>query len=61
MIVSILSFQSTHTLEFALHLESKAIQLKQDALRLMNIVLAGTAYGQILTLFEFAFGYPESK
>ena len=27
----------------------------------MNIVLAGTACGQILTLFEFAFGYPESK
>ena len=27
----------------------------------MNIALAGTACGQILTLFEFAFGYPESK
>ena len=27
----------------------------------MNIALAATACGQILTLFEFAFGYPESK
>ena len=27
----------------------------------MNIALTGTACGQILTLFEFAFGYPESK
>ena len=44
-----------------MHLESKVIKLKQDALRLMNIALAGTACGQILTLFEFAFGYPESK
>ena len=48
-------------LELALHLESKVFRLKQNALRLMKIVLAGTACGQILTLFEFAFGYPESK
>ena len=27
----------------------------------MNIILAGTACGQILTLFEFVFGYPESQ
>ena len=27
----------------------------------MNIALAGTACGQLLTLFEFTFGYPESK
>ena len=27
----------------------------------MNIALAGTACRQILNLFEFAFGYPESK
>ena len=27
----------------------------------MNIVLSGTTCGQILTLFEFAFGYPESQ
>ena len=27
----------------------------------MNIALAGTACGQILTLFEFTFGYPESQ
>ena len=48
-------------MELALHLESKVIKLKQDALRLMSIALAGMACGQILTLFEFAFGYPESE
>ena len=58
---SVFVFQSTRTLELALHLESKVIKLKQDALRLMNIMLAGSACGQILTLFEFAFGYPESQ
>ena len=57
----ILYFQSTCTLELLLHLKSKVIQLKQDALRLMNVALAGTACGQLLTLFEFAFGYPESQ
>ena len=56
-----LYFQSTHTLELALHLESKVIRLKQDALRLMNIVLSGITCGQLLTLFEFAVSYPESK
>ena len=58
---SVFVFQSTHTLELALHLESKVIKLKQDALRLMNITLAGTACGQILTVFESVFGYPESQ
>ena len=32
----------------ALHLESKVIALKQDALRLMNVVLAGTALWNLL-------------
>ena len=27
----------------------------------MNKALVGTACGQLLTLFEFAFGYPQSK
>ena len=27
----------------------------------MNIALAGTTCGQLLTLFEFTFGYPESQ
>ena len=53
--------QSTHTLELALHLEQKVIKLKQDALRLMNVALAGMACGQILSLFKYAFGYPESQ
>ena len=57
----IVSLQSTLTLELTLHLEQKVIKLKQDALRLMNVALAGTACGQILSLFEYAFGYPESK
>ena len=45
----------------ALHLESKVITLKQDALWLMNVALAGTACGQLLSVLEFAFGYPESQ
>ena len=58
---NILYFQLTHMLELELHLESKVIRLKQDALRLMNVALAGTTCGQLLTLFEFAFGYPKSQ
>ena len=27
----------------------------------MNIALAGTTCGQLLTLFKFTFGYPESQ
>ena len=38
-----LSFQSSCTLELASHLESKVITLKQEALKLMNLALAGTA------------------
>ena len=52
------TIQSTHMLELALHLEQKVIKLKQDALWLMNVALAGTTCGQILSLFEYAF---ESK
>ena len=37
------------------------IALKQEALRLMNVALAGTACGQLLSILEFAFGYPESQ
>ena len=48
-------------LELALHLEQKVIKLKQDALWLMNVALAGTACGQILSLFEYAFRYPKSQ
>ena len=48
-------------MELALHLESKVITLKQDALQLMNVALAGTACGQLLSVMEFAFGYPESQ
>ena len=55
------TFQSTRTLELALHLEQKVIKLKQDVLWLMNVALAGTACSQILSLFEYAFGYPESQ
>ena len=48
-------------MELALHLESKGIALKQDTLQLMNVALAGTACGQLLSVMEFAFGYPESQ
>ena len=53
--------QSTCTLEPALHLEQKVIKLKQDALHLMNVALVGTMCGQILSLFEYTFSYPESQ
>ena len=55
------TFQSTRTLELALHLEQKVIKLKQDALWVMNVALAGTACGQILSLFEYTFRYPKSQ
>ena len=42
-------------------MEAKVITLKQDALQLMNVALVGTACGQLLTVLEFAFGYPESQ
>ena len=48
-------------MEFALHLEKTVINLKIDALRLWNIALAGTACGNLLSLIEDAYGYPESK
>ena len=57
----LLSFQSSRTLELALHLEAKVIALKQDALQLMNVDLVGTTCGQLLSVMEFAFGYPESQ
>ena len=61
LIILFIIFPLNHTLELTLHLESKVIKLKQDALHLMNIALAGTTCSQILTLFKFAFRYPKSK
>ena len=37
------------------------IRLKQESLQLMTLALAGTACGQLLSLLEFPFGYPESR
>ena len=54
-------FQANQVLELALHLEKTVINLKMDALRMWNVVLAGTACGDLLTLIENAYGYPESK
>ena len=54
-------FQANQVLELALHLEKTVIDLKMNALRMWNIVLAGTACGNLLTLIENAYGYPESK
>ena len=36
------------------------IELKIDALRMWNVALAGTASGNLLSLIENAYGYPES-
>ena len=48
-------------LELALHLEKSVINLKMDALRLWNIALAGTACGNLLSLIENSYGYPETR
>ena len=48
-------------LELTLHLEKSVISLKMDALRLWNITLAGTTCGNLLSLIENSYGYPETK
>ena len=54
-------FQASQVLELALHLEKTVINLKIDALRMWNVVLVGTACGNLLTLIDNAYGYPESR
>ena len=41
-------------------MEAHVTQLKQDALRLFNLTVAGCACGALVDLFELAYGYPES-
>ena len=53
--------QANRLLEFTLHLEKSVIELKIDALHMWNIALAGTASGNLLSLIENAYGYPESR
>ena len=36
------------------------VHLKQDALCLFNLAIAGCACGALVDLFEAAYGYPES-
>ena len=48
-------------LELALHLEKMVIDLKINALRMWNVALAGMACGNLLSLIENAYGYPESR
>ena len=54
-------FQANQVLELALHLEKTVINFKIDALRMWNVALAGMACGNLLTLIENAYGYPESR
>ena len=54
-------FQANRVLELALHLEKTVINLKIDALRMWNVALVGMACGNLLTLIENAYGYPESR
>ena len=42
-------------------MEISALRLKQSALHSWNIALAGTTCGNLLSLIEDAYGYPESK
>ena len=48
-------------MELALHLEKTVTDLKMDALHMWNIALASTACGNLLSLIEDAYSYPESK
>ena len=41
-------------------MEARVIHLKQDALHLFNLAIAGCACGALFDLFEAAYGYPES-
>ena len=54
-------FQANCTLEFTLHMEKQAICLKQNALQLYNVALAGTTTGKILDLMESCYGYEETE
>ena len=60
-LISLFLFQANWMLELALHLEKTVINLKIDALRMWNVALAGTACGNLLSLIESAYGYPESR
>ena len=55
------SFQANCILELALHLKKMVIDLKMDALKMWNVALAGTACGNLLSLIENAYRYPESR
>ena len=55
------SFQANCILELALHLEKTVTDLKMDALKMLNVALAGTACSNLLSLIENAYGYPESR
>ena len=61
ILISLFLFQANWMLELALHLEKTVIDLKIDALRMWNVALAGTACGNLLSLIENAYGYPESR
>ena len=54
-------FQANRVLELALLLEKTVIDLKIDALRMWNVAFAGTVCGNLLTLIQNAYGYPESR
>ena len=54
-------FQSTRTLELALNMEAHVVCLKQDALHLFNLAVAGCACEALVDLFELAYGYPEME
>ena len=59
--MSYFSFQANHILELALHLKKTVIDLKMDALKMWNVALAGTVCGNLLSLIENTYEYPESR
>ena len=42
-------------------MEAWVVRLKQDALRLFNVTIAGCACRALVDLFELAYGYPKSE
>ena len=60
-LTTLFPFQANQVLELALHLEKTVINLKINALRMWNVALAGMACGNLLTLIENAYGYPEMR
>ena len=55
------SFQANWILQLALHLKKTVIDLKMDTLKMWHVALAVMACGNLLSLIENAYRYPENR